>query len=103
MSRHSTRLRGGFASVVAVALIALIATALATMTSLFALELRRTTRQSADAQLRQLLIAGAFAAPENLGNGAVERTVTVALPDDLAATGATLKLRLTPAKGDQEA
>ena len=102
MRQHSRKPRGGFASVIAVALIGLVAVALATMASLFAVEMRRTVRHTADVQVRQLLTAGAFAAPANVGDGVTERSVKVALPEDLSTAGATLELHVRPHDGHDE-
>jgi type II secretory pathway component PulK len=51
--------RGGFATIMAVTLLMLVAVALAAMTVSFAADARRTSAAARDAQLRQLLLAGA--------------------------------------------
>jgi hypothetical protein len=66
----------------------LIGVAVISMTLLFATEIRRTRAAANGAQLRQLLLAAAFTAPEELqSHGTTDCTVTlpVPLPDAAAA------------------
>lgn len=56
--------RPGFASIVALMMIALVGGAILAVTSLLAADLRRTQNEARDTQLRQLVIAGAQQARE---------------------------------------
>src|SRR4051812_1565563 len=62
--------RRGFALITAVTLIGLVAMALAAVTLLFSANVRRTRDALADAQLRQLLLAGAQVATEQASSSA---------------------------------
>ena len=91
---------GGFATVMAVSLIALIAMALTAMMwrikdDTFAV---RADRRSAE--LRQLLIAGAAAAPRLLGDASEEWQIP--LPPHLADRSGAVTLRRLPAERDFE-
>jgi hypothetical protein len=57
----STKTRRGFATMSAVLMISLLAASLATLGTLFSDQLRRTRKLAVQAQMRQLLIAGAIA------------------------------------------
>jgi len=57
--------RHGTAGVVAIVLIGLVGAALVSMTSRFTYDARRTSQLSSEAQLRQLLIAGAQMIPND--------------------------------------
>ena len=61
-SRMIIRHRRGFAAIFSITLIIVVGAALAAMGTYFALEASRTRSQAAQAQLRQLLTAGAVAA-----------------------------------------
>ena len=56
----------GFAFMLSIALIIMLGMALAAMSSLLGTEIRRTRRQTSDAQMRQLLTAGTRAAQSHL-------------------------------------
>ena len=119
MNRHRWRRgraagtrRRGMASIVAVGTIPLVAVALAAMLSLFAAEIRRTRDAAAGAQLRQLLVAGEWAARDRVGKNAGPVTepadVPVMLPAELgggegegADVGAALRLRIEPGEGPE--
>jgi type II secretory pathway pseudopilin PulG len=95
-SRTAKCARHGFAAVMAIVLIGLVAATLAAVGIMFTSEARRTRSQAADAQLRQLLIAGAAEAQQRLPAGATEfPTAAVALPPALGGDGATLSLGCT--------
>ena len=94
-TRPSHHHRGGFASLTAIALIAIVGLGLAAMASLFAGETRRAVRLRDEAQLRQLLLAGEVAARDALARG--ERRRAVELPPELASLGTTLTFE--PADG----
>ena len=68
MTRHHrhARRRRAFATIFALFLLALVGAALLALTSLMTTDARRSTRGAADAQLRQLLHAGAVAAVEQV-------------------------------------
>jgi hypothetical protein len=96
--RRPPAARRGFATLTAVALIALVAMALVATGSLFNAEFRRTQRATEEAQLRQLLLAGERAARDALAANAANepgKPINVELPTSLTAGGA--RLSLTPA------
>ena len=98
-----THHRRGFAMIVAIGLVALVAMAIATVLALVRLDLRRTAESLEQAQLRQMLLAGERAAGEQLAASEAApaaQDVAVALPPGLAADGASLKLRLEPGPKD---
>jgi hypothetical protein len=68
----------GFASTLAIVLIGLVGVTLVTLSSQFAGEAKRATRESMSAQLRQMLLAGSLAARDT--SGAIE--LPQALKDD---------------------
>ena len=82
------------ATVTAVTMLALVGVTLAAMASLFAAEARRTRDAQTEAQLRQLLVAGAAVA----GARPPSSPTTVNLPPSLA--GATLTLRPQPSEAN---
>jgi hypothetical protein len=90
-----------FATITALAIIGLIGVTLATLTALFARDVKRSLRLNQDAQLRQLLIAGELAARESLGAEAAGGEVAVTLPQDLQSAGLSLAYeRLSRAEAD---
>ena len=82
--------RRGVAAATAVTMLALVGVTLAAMGSLFAAEARRTRDATAEAQLRQLLLAGAAVATQRIP---LTAEATVELPPSLAADGARLVVR----------
>lgn len=74
----------GATLVIALALMVLLGTALATLGGSFGQQVRRTRAEAAQAQLRQLLLAGIQAADSP--------RQTLALPEPLAERGATVRL-----------
>jgi hypothetical protein len=77
----------------AILLLLLVAATLVTLATTFAADARRTRTHSADAQLRQLLTAGAIAAAEQLKSGELPSAEkAIALPPDLTDRGATLTI-----------
>ena len=90
-SRSSRR---AFATITAITLLALVGIALAAMGTLLVADARRTRAATSEAQLRQLLLAGAAAAEErvrNLPPVAAEQAWEVPLP---AGADASLTVRL---------
>jgi hypothetical protein len=81
--------RRAFATITALALVGIVGITLATLTAVFARDVKRSLRQHDDAQLRQLLIAGEIAARESLGREATGE-ITVALPDELQSADNSL-------------
>jgi hypothetical protein len=90
----------GFATLTAIALVALVAVAMAAAAAVFRLDVRRTAAAVDDAQLRQMLLAGERAARARLdaraGAPAAAAGEAVALPPPLAAAGATLRISIAP-------
>jgi hypothetical protein len=85
--------RRAFATVAALGLIAVVGVTLAALATLLAGDVKRTVGGAADAQLRQLLIAGEAAARASLAHDGAPGEVTLALPDELQSTGITLTIR----------
>ena len=82
--------RGGFAMILAITLLGLVAATLAMLATHFAGEATRTRTQAAEAQGRQILSAGAIIARENGELLAAGKPVNVQLPPALAQGGAKL-------------
>ncbi len=95
MTRHRRATSSAFAAVTAVVMLGLVASVLAALAMMFAADARRTRNAAADAQLRQLLIAGAADVQQRLTQGQTTFEVNVAAP---AAEG-HIQLRAT-AEGD---
>lgn len=90
MISHRDSSRGAFATVTAIVLLALAATTLAALAGLFSVDYRRTRDAQTDAQLRQLLIAGAAdvsAKAKAWAGNAPDATWDVPVPESLAANG----------------
>ena len=105
-SRGSTSGRPrGFASIFALFLIVVVTTAMVTLTSLMQTDARRTTSGSVDAQLRQLLHAGAVEAMRHVSDAHVAeaRVTKPVLPEELVRQGATLQIELKPSSKGIEA
>jgi type II secretory pathway component PulK len=75
--------RSGFAIATAMFMIAIVAVAMAAVGALLAADVRRTLNGTADAQLRQLLVAAEIDAPAHLSD-LTQETWTTALPPSLA-------------------
>jgi Na+-transporting NADH:ubiquinone oxidoreductase subunit NqrC len=69
-----------FAAVTAIVLLGLVASVLAAMAMMFAADARRTRNAAADAQLRQLLIAGAADVQQRVNAGQTTFDVKLAAP-----------------------
>lgn len=85
--------RRGFATLMAVILLGLVAAALASMAVLVREEVRRTATVQTQSQLRQLLFAGvcdAVARSSTWGNSIAPRRWLIALPKDPAMESASL-------------
>ena len=89
--RH--RRRAAFATLVAIILMGLIALMLTTVGMIFAADARRTRSQRDDAQLRQLLTAGAVMARNQLDRSPTTQPTAVALPSEIES-----KLNITLAR-----
>lgn len=89
--RKMTRYRqAGIASFFAVAALGLVATAVLAMTTMLRIDHRRTHSATVDAQLRQLLLAGATAAEQQLEASSTSADAgQLSLPPELGAAGAT--------------
>ena len=79
----------GFAMVAVLLILALVIAAAVAATALSATDARRTGMVAIDAQLRQLLHAGALEAQRRISEGSVRvaESVQVALPSDVAERG----------------
>lgn len=77
--------RHGFATFTAVVMISLVGTTLLALTLLLQDDVRRSTRHEAEAQLRQLLIAGSAAVIQAVGaiDAELAGTLTIQPPADL--------------------
>jgi hypothetical protein len=96
--QNFARNRRGFAAIFAISLIILVGATLVIMGSYFATEAKRSAAQQAEAQLRQLMTAGAAVAVER-----AEHPVNgdqVALPDSLKADDAHLTIHIS-GEGEQ--
>jgi type II secretory pathway pseudopilin PulG len=88
--------RSGFAMVTAIVLMGLVALTLAALGSAFVVQSHRTQALAEDAQLRQLLLAGALEAQSRLAASTLEQRVSIPLPAELADRGASLILQPDP-------
>jgi type II secretory pathway pseudopilin PulG len=86
--------RRGFVTLTAIALFVIVGMAIVAAASLFATEIRRSRAEAADAQLRQLLLAGESMAPQALvdWNGQPQQTFFMILPKELERDDARLSL-----------
>lgn len=92
--------RRGFAGILAITLLILVATTLAVVASSFSADARRTRVAIADAQLRQLLAVGALTATEHLRSGTISsERQTIDLPLELKDISATLAVSMSVANG----
>ena len=89
--------RRGSAALTAVTLIGLVGVMIAALASLFAAEARRTRDAAAEAQLRQLLVAGAWVANERVRGASPVTESSIELPASLTADGARVTLAAAPA------
>jgi len=87
--------RRAFAMTFAIILTGLVALTLASLGSACFLEARRTAALAADAQLRQLLLAGEIEAQSRLAARSLSGQTSISIPGDLADE-ATLILRPHP-------
>ena len=98
------RHRGGFGTLIAIAILLIIAAILPLLASVFTAEAKRTRTQAQDAQLRQLLTAGAVhatvAAKGQATSGATTHPVAVPLPPDLTDAGASVTCSFTRVETD---
>jgi hypothetical protein len=77
---HQRAKNSAFAAVTAIVLLGLVASTLAAMAMMFAADARRTRNGAAEAQLRQLLIAGAADVQQRLDKGQTSFDVKVIAP-----------------------
>ena len=91
MTRRRHAKNSAFAAVTAIVLLGLVASTLAAMAMMFAADARRTRNAAADAQLRQLLIAGAADVEQRLSKGQTTFDTKLAAPTD-----GTIQLTATP-------
>ena len=95
MRRLPSHRRRAFAAILAITLILLVGATLAAVAAAFSADARRTRTLGSDAQLRQLLTAGAIAAAEQLkaaGGDVPTGEKAIPLPADLGDRGASLKV-----------
>ncbi len=99
MIRHSARCRG-FAMCAAIIVFGMVAVTIVSLSAAFSVQAGRAYSQSQDAQLRELLLAGAQAARARLDSQSAF-PVTIPLPSSLSDQGATLLLtRQSPQSPD---
>ncbi len=98
IARNLDRRSRGFAMIFAIAMIILVGAALILLGGYFAQQANRTRSQSADAQLRQLLIAGSIYATQNAQSPGPEKPLP--LPKDLTAQDASVTVQIT-GEGDE--
>ena len=90
----------GFAMVAAISLFGLVAITIVSLASVFSVQARRAYSQSQDAQLRELLLAGAEAARARLDSNS-SFPANIPLPTTLSQEQATLTLtRQSPESAD---
>ena len=82
MSRSRRAKNSAFAAITAIVLMGLVASTLAAMAMMFAADARRTRNAAADAQLRQLLIAGAADVEQRLSKGQTTFDIKSTAPAD---------------------
>jgi hypothetical protein len=105
MIRRRRPKHSAFAAVTAIVLLGLVATTLATMAMMFAADARRTRNAGAEAQLRQLLIAGAASAQQRLDKGPTTFDTKLTAPADgtlqvtAAADGDAVRVIITATLG----
>jgi len=87
---EQSRRHHGFALMLSIVLIGLVAITLASLGMAAHVDAMRTRAAAEDAQLRQLLLAGAQTAQSRLAGGTVAGSI--ALPDSLASDGASVTL-----------
>lgn len=94
--------RSGMATILAIVSVGLVTTTLATMSILLAGQRRLTISNSADAQVCQLLLAGAADVSERAkqwGNSAPTEKWSISLPDELNRGGAELIAHIATTSG----
>jgi hypothetical protein len=84
----------GFASIMAIFMLILVGAVLATTAAYFTAEAKRTRRDAQDAQLRQLLTAGAAAACQS------DSVTTIDLPNELSSQQANVEIAPLNSDGD---
>lgn len=91
----------GMTTLVAICLLTMLSLAMVGVSSQFIAHARRTRTEMADAQLRQLLLAGAQEARAKVSNQAAQEpwNSELKLPPALAQQGASVTLSVTP-RGD---
>jgi hypothetical protein len=82
MTRRRRAKNSAFAAVTAIVLLGLVATTLGAMAMMFAADARRTRDAATEAQLRQLLIAGAASAQQRLEKGPTTFDAKLTAPAD---------------------
>lgn len=91
--------RRGFASLMAVALLGLVAVTVMALFALASTDYRRTQYAQQSAQLRQMLLAGATQVMQESKDWPVAPQLpahSIQLPDELARQGATVTLTIMP-------
>jgi type II secretory pathway component PulK len=104
MNAKRLRNRRGFATLYAIALLGLVAVALTLLTKQVGYEIRRTKLASDDAQLRQLLLAGARSTLEHAsrwGDAPTSESWQLDLPSSLAEKEDSLTIVCTPGESGE--
>lgn len=100
----TTRTPRGFATLIAVAMLGLVAAAIVVFTTHLRFAVMRTRLVSQDAELRELLLAGAQEAVDRAGRWAQDAPREywqVELPRDLSSQGAAISLHSDVAGADE--
>jgi hypothetical protein len=98
---HPGAARRGFAAILSISLIIFVGSALVVLGRSFAMDAERTRAQASEAQMRQLLTAGAVAAIQRAENAAP--AAAVELPAELAAQQAAVAVQITGEGDDRTA
>jgi hypothetical protein len=97
-----SRRRGGFAMIMALMLMGMVALTIAAFGVAITSEARRTAMLADQAQLRQLLLAGTQAAEAQLPEMQPRKKIAVPLPEVLVKRGAAVELQFEPAESSGE-
>ena len=102
MTRTRAKARSGFAVLAALTALAVVAIAITALYAAVSDDARRSISQSIDAQLEQMLIAGAYDAKMHLGS-APGQSWNTDLPLELAEQGGKLQITLVTVDSKQAA
>jgi hypothetical protein len=102
--KHPTRPpnRGGFATTFALFLVILVSAALLAATNLTIADARRTTNEAVEAQMRQLVHAGAAVQSSTTESQTDETTIELSLPEELKEQGGQVRVHRRPRRNAPE-